>query len=96
MTIPQHVIKPDHHRLGKAAAFIAVHCFHILTPLYLHSAQSKFKMVNIKVGDTVPRGNFATVPYTPELEDGLACGIRTSPKSFTDTLDSSGSIEYSH
>ncbi len=33
-------------------------------------------MVNIKVGDTVPQGKFATVPYSPELEDGLACGVR--------------------
>ncbi|PSR73527.1 hypothetical protein PHLCEN_2v10639 [Hermanssonia centrifuga] len=34
-------------------------------------------MVNIKVGDTVPQGKFATVPYSPELEDGLACGVPT-------------------
>ncbi len=32
--------------------------------------------MTIKVGDTVPLGKFATVPYTPELESGLACGAR--------------------
>ncbi|KAF7800079.1 hypothetical protein EIP86_011322 [Pleurotus ostreatoroseus] len=36
--------------------------------------------MTIKVGDTVPQGKFATVPYTPELEDGLACGV---PSKFT-------------
>ena len=33
-------------------------------------------MVNVKVGDTVPTGKFATVHYTPELADGSACGVR--------------------
>ncbi|KAK7049365.1 peroxiredoxin type-2 [Paramarasmius palmivorus] len=32
---------------------------------------------SIKVGDTVPEGTFGYVPYTPELEDGLACGVPT-------------------
>ncbi|KIP02753.1 hypothetical protein PHLGIDRAFT_95619 [Phlebiopsis gigantea 11061_1 CR5-6] len=31
-------------------------------------------MVNIKVGDTVPAGKFATVYYSPELESHSACG----------------------
>lgn len=35
-------------------------------------------MVNVKVGDTVPTGKFATVYYTPELEDHSACGARKS------------------
>jgi len=30
---------------------------------------------SIKVGDTVPQGTFSHVPWTPELEDNLACGI---------------------
>ena len=30
----------------------------------------------IKVGDTVPAGKFATAYYTPELADGSACGVR--------------------
>ena len=33
-------------------------------------------MATIKVGDTVPAGNFVTVHYTPELADGSACGVR--------------------
>ncbi|KAJ3551056.1 hypothetical protein NM688_g4945 [Phlebia brevispora] len=37
-------------------------------------------MATIKVGDTVPQGKFATVPYAPELDDGLACGV---PQKFT-------------
>lgn len=35
-------------------------------------------MASIKVGDEVPAGTFVHVPYTPELADGSACGIRTS------------------
>ncbi|GJE99463.1 peroxiredoxin [Phanerochaete sordida] len=31
-------------------------------------------MVNVKVGDVVPTGKFATVYYTPELESHAACG----------------------
>ncbi|TRM64331.1 Redoxin [Schizophyllum amplum] len=32
-------------------------------------------MPSIKVGDTIPQGKFTYVPYTPELDDALACGI---------------------
>jgi len=32
----------------------------------------------IKVGDTIPEGTFKYVPYTPELDDGLACGVPTT------------------
>ncbi|KAI0083892.1 Redoxin [Irpex rosettiformis] len=32
-------------------------------------------MVNVKVGETVPTGKFATVYYTPELENHSACGV---------------------
>ncbi|KZT55904.1 thioredoxin-dependent peroxidase [Calocera cornea HHB12733] len=28
-----------------------------------------------KVGDTVPEGTFNYIPWTPELEDGRACGV---------------------
>ena len=27
---------------------------------------------SVKVGDTVPQGTFAYVPFTPELEDGVS------------------------
>jgi alkyl hydroperoxide reductase 1 len=33
-------------------------------------------MAAIKVGDTVPTGKFATVYYTPELDNHAACGVR--------------------
>ncbi|KAI4525958.1 Redoxin [Schizophyllum commune] len=32
-------------------------------------------MPSIKVGDKLPEGKFTYVPYSPELEDGLACGV---------------------
>ncbi|KAF4621598.1 hypothetical protein D9613_012573 [Agrocybe pediades] len=35
-------------------------------------------MASIKVNDTIPEGTFKYVPYTPELEDGLACGVPTT------------------
>jgi len=35
-------------------------------------------MATVKVGDTIPKGTFPYIPYTPELEDALACGIPTS------------------
>jgi len=35
-------------------------------------------MVSIKVGDTIPSGTFSYIPFTPELEDGLACGHPTT------------------
>ncbi|PPR00675.1 hypothetical protein CVT24_000963 [Panaeolus cyanescens] len=35
-------------------------------------------MATIKVGDKIPEGTFKYVPYTPELESGLACGVPTS------------------
>jgi len=35
-------------------------------------------MASIKVGDKIPEGTFKYVPYSPELEDGLACGIPTT------------------
>lgn len=28
--------------------------------------------IGIKVGDVIPEGSFAYVPYTPELEDGVS------------------------
>ena len=33
--------------------------------------------VKVQVGDTIPQGTFTYIPYTPELEDHSACGIRT-------------------
>ncbi|KAJ7100885.1 1-Cys peroxiredoxin isozyme [Mycena belliarum] len=30
---------------------------------------------SIKVGDTIPKGEFGYIPYAPELEDNLACGV---------------------
>ncbi|TFK47285.1 Redoxin [Heliocybe sulcata] len=35
-------------------------------------------MATVKVGDTIPKGTFSYVAYTPELEDGLACGVPTT------------------
>jgi len=32
-------------------------------------------MASIKVGDIIPSGSFNYIPYTPELENGLACGV---------------------
>jgi len=32
----------------------------------------------IKVGDTIPKGEFGWIPYTPELEDQSACGLPTT------------------
>jgi len=32
----------------------------------------------IKVGDTIPKGEFAWIQYTPELEDNSACGLPTT------------------
>ncbi|KAF8066551.1 1-Cys peroxiredoxin isozyme [Lyophyllum atratum] len=32
-------------------------------------------MPSLKVGDTLPEGTFTYVPYTPELENNLACGV---------------------
>ncbi|EJT99725.1 thioredoxin-dependent peroxidase [Dacryopinax primogenitus] len=32
-------------------------------------------MATIKVGDTVPEGTFNYIPWTPELENGLVCGV---------------------
>ncbi|KIM43827.1 hypothetical protein M413DRAFT_443708 [Hebeloma cylindrosporum] len=34
--------------------------------------------MSIKVGDKIPEATFKYVPYTPELENGLACGVPTS------------------
>ncbi|KJA22584.1 hypothetical protein HYPSUDRAFT_67045 [Hypholoma sublateritium FD-334 SS-4] len=34
--------------------------------------------MSLSVGDTIPEGTFKYVPYTPELEDGLACGVPTT------------------
>jgi len=33
--------------------------------------------VSIKIGDTVPHGEFTHVPYTEELADHAACGVPT-------------------
>lgn len=33
--------------------------------------------IKIQVGDTIPQGTFKYIPYSPELEDHSACGIRT-------------------
>ncbi|KAJ6513622.1 1-Cys peroxiredoxin isozyme [Mycena vitilis] len=30
---------------------------------------------SIKVGDTIPQGDFGYIPWAPELEDNLACGV---------------------
>jgi len=30
---------------------------------------------SIKVGDTIPKGEFGYIPWAPELENNLACGI---------------------
>ncbi|KAJ7256116.1 1-Cys peroxiredoxin isozyme [Mycena rebaudengoi] len=30
---------------------------------------------SIKVGDTIPKGEFGYIPWAPELEDKFACGI---------------------
>ncbi|KAF9531484.1 1-Cys peroxiredoxin isozyme [Crepidotus variabilis] len=38
-------------------------------------------MASLKVGDTVPEGTFKYVPYTPELENGLACGVPIALKT---------------
>lgn len=35
-------------------------------------------MATIKVGDKIPSGTFKYVPYTPELDDALACGVPTT------------------
>jgi len=32
-------------------------------------------MASIKVGDTIPQGTFQYIPFVPELEDKVACGI---------------------
>jgi len=32
-------------------------------------------MATIKAGDTIPEGTFSYIPWTPELENGLACGV---------------------
>jgi len=29
----------------------------------------------VSVGDTIPDATLQTVPWTPELEDGAACGV---------------------
>jgi len=29
----------------------------------------------VQIGDTIPSATFAYVPYTPELENGAACGV---------------------
>ncbi|GLB40870.1 putative redoxin [Lyophyllum shimeji] len=32
-------------------------------------------MASIKVGETLPQGTFTYIPYTPELENNLVCGV---------------------
>ncbi|KAJ7757270.1 Redoxin [Mycena maculata] len=32
-------------------------------------------MASIKVGDTIPQGEFGYIPWAPELDDHLACGV---------------------
>ncbi|KAF5310253.1 hypothetical protein D9619_010295 [Psilocybe cf. subviscida] len=34
--------------------------------------------MTLTVGDKIPEGTFSYVPYTPALDDGLACGIPTT------------------
>jgi len=34
-------------------------------------------MATISVGDIIPEGTFTYVPYTPEMEDNLVCGVPT-------------------
>ena len=45
-----------------------------LFAISIHSTESTvFSMsLNIKVGDTIPEGTFAYVPYTSELDDGVS------------------------
>lgn len=38
-------------------------------------------MASVKVGDEIPSGVFVHVPFTPELEEHSACGIRTYSRS---------------
>ena len=40
-------------------------------------ATSNMSEIKIKVGDTIPQGTFTYIPWSPELEDHSACGIRT-------------------
>ncbi|KAG9121324.1 hypothetical protein FRC07_002751 [Ceratobasidium sp. 392] len=35
----------------------------------------------IQVGETIPEGTFPTVYYTPELDDGAACGVPSTLKT---------------
>ncbi|KDR79315.1 hypothetical protein GALMADRAFT_243269 [Galerina marginata CBS 339.88] len=35
-------------------------------------------MASLKVGDKISEGTFKYVPYTPELDNGLACGVPTT------------------
>ncbi|KAJ7182979.1 1-Cys peroxiredoxin isozyme [Mycena crocata] len=36
---------------------------------------------SIKVGDTIPSGEFGYIPWAPELEDNLACGVPSKVKT---------------
>ncbi len=40
-------------------------------------ATSNMSDIKIKVGDTIPQGTFTYIPWSAELEDHSACGIRT-------------------
>ncbi|KAF9788130.1 Redoxin [Thelephora terrestris] len=35
-------------------------------------------MATVKAGDSLPSGTFSYIPWTPKLEDKLACGIPTT------------------
>jgi len=47
---------------------------HYLPPSYIHT---RYRTMSIKVGDTIPKGTFGTIPYTPALDDAKACGVPT-------------------
>ncbi|KAJ7301773.1 1-Cys peroxiredoxin isozyme [Mycena albidolilacea] len=38
----------------------------------------------IKVGDTIPKGEFGYIPWAPELENNLACGVPSKINTETD------------
>lgn len=57
-----------------AVQTIRTHTPSISTRTYASNAMSDIK---IQVGDAIPQGTFTYIPYSPELEDHSACGIRT-------------------
>ena len=41
---------------------------HYLPPSFIHT---RSRTMSIKVGDTIPKGTFGTIPYTPALDDAV-------------------------